>query len=85
MAIKKGDNVIIIAGKEKGKTGTVAKVFPSRGRLIVEGANKVNRRIKPKKRGDKGQMVEIEAPLNASNVMLLDGKKRIRLSKRVTK
>lgn len=85
MKIKKGDNVIIITGKSKGQTGTVGKVFPATGRLIVTGANKVTRRQKAKKRGEKGQTVEVEAALNASNVMLLDGKKRIRVSKRSAK
>jgi len=78
MKIKKGDNVIIIAGKSKGATGKVGQVFPETGRLIVEGANKVTRRIKAKKRGEKGQVVEREASLSISNVMLLEGKQRVR-------
>ncbi len=76
--IKKGDTVIIIAGKSKGMTGKVGKVFTATGRLIVEGANKVNRRQKAKKKGEKGQTVQVEAAINASNVMLVEGKARVR-------
>ncbi|MCC6198957.1 50S ribosomal protein L24 [Candidatus Nomurabacteria bacterium] len=85
MTIKKGDNIIIIAGKEKGTTGTVEKVFPATGRIIVSGANKVTRHLKPKKRTEKGQTVQVEASLHASNVMLVDGKKRLRREKRAKK
>ncbi len=85
MKIKKGDSIIIIAGKEKGTTGTIEKIFPATGRVIVSGANKVTRRIKPKKRGDKGQTVQVEASLHGSNVMLVDGKKRLRREKRTKK
>lgn len=78
MKIKKGDNVIIISGKSKGMTGKVGKVFLGTGRLVVEGANKVTIRQKAKKRGEKGQTIEREASVHASNVMLVEGKKGVR-------
>lgn len=85
MKIKKGDNVIVISGKSKGATGTVAKVIPATNRVIIEGANKIKRRMKPKKRGEKGSVVEREAALHSSNVMLVDAdtKKRSRVGKKL--
>jgi len=74
MKIKKGDNVIVIAGKSKGHTGTVIKSIPSANRVVVEGANKVTRRMKSKKRGEKGSIVEREAAMHVSNVKLASGK-----------
>jgi len=83
MKIKKGDNVIVIAGKNKGATGKVGEVFSATGRVIVEGVNKVTRRQKAKKRGEKGQIVEREASINASNVMLVEGKTRVRTGSKI--
>jgi large subunit ribosomal protein L24 len=78
MKIKKGDKVIVIAGKHKGENGTVVRVLPDVGRVIVEGVNKVKRHVKPKTRGEKGQIVEREAAFHASNVMLVDPKEGTR-------
>lgn len=78
MKIKKGDNVIVRTGKSKGTTGTVLKVFTATGRLLVAGANKVTRRVKAKKKGEKGSVVEKESSLHLSNVMLVEGKKGVR-------
>lgn len=78
MKIKKGDNVIVKTGKSKGETGTVLRVFPATNRVIVAGANKITRRVKSKKRGEKGSVVEKEASLHISNVMLVEGKKGVR-------
>ncbi len=74
MKIKKGDNVIIIAGKNKGQKGTVSKVFSATNRVVIAGVNKVKRHQKPKNRNEKGSIIEIEAPINASNVMVVDPK-----------
>ena len=79
MKIKKGDNVIVIAGKHKGQTGTVAKVIKETGRVIVGGVNKATVRVKAKRKTEKGSTVEREAPLHASNVMLVEGGKRTRV------
>ena len=73
MKIKKGDNVIIIAGKDRGRQGKVARTFPKLGKLIVEGMNLQKRREKPRQQGKKGQTVQIAAPLAVSNVMLYCG------------
>ncbi len=73
MKIKKGDEVIVIAGKDKGKKGVIVKVIPDERRVIVGGVNKVKRHQKPG-RGGAGGIVEKAAPLHASNVMLVDPK-----------
>lgn len=73
MKLKKGDDVIVIAGREKGKQGKIVKVIPDERRVIVGGVNKVKRHSKPSREGA-GGIVEKEAPLHVSNVMLLDPK-----------
>lgn len=70
MSLKKGDNVIVISGKDKGKQGKVARVFRDRDRVSVEGVNFAKRRIKPKRSGEKGQVVEVSLPLHISNVLI---------------
>lgn len=72
MKIKKGDKVKILAGKDKGKTGTIEKVFPKTGRVIVGGANILKRHSKPKKQGEKGTIIEMASPVDASNVKKQD-------------
>ncbi len=75
MKIKKGDNVIITAGKDKGKKGAVLKVIPKENRLIVEGLNIRKRHESSRKSGTKkGQIVEVAVPMDASNVMVVDAK-----------
>lgn len=75
MKLKKGDQVVIIAGKEKGKTGTITKVSPTTNRVIVAGLNMNKKATKPNAQtGEGGGIVEKEAPLHASNVMILDPK-----------
>jgi large subunit ribosomal protein L24 len=74
LAIKKNDKVIVIAGKDKGKTGRVLKVFPKDERVLVEKIN-VSKKAKRKTQQDpKGGFSEIEMPLHRSNVMLIDKK-----------
>ena len=68
MAIKKGDNVIVLTGKDKGKKGTVLKVLPKEDRVIVEGVNMTKRHMKPQRRGEKGQIVEKSVSIHISNV-----------------
>ena len=74
MNIKKGDNVIIVTGKDKGKKGKVARVFPRRNLVLVENMNVKKYHQKPKKSGEKGQILSVAAPIDASNVMLADPK-----------
>ena len=72
MFIKKNDKVKVIAGKYKGKEGTVEKVFPSKERVIVKGVNIVKKHQKPTNANPNGGIVEVEAPIHVSNVMLID-------------
>ncbi len=74
MKIKKNDTVTVIAGNSKGKTGKVLKVFHEKNRVIVEGVNIVKRHSKPTQRVPQGGIVQKEASINASNVMLIDPK-----------
>ena len=79
MKIKKGDNVIVIAGKDKGKTGKVTRSFPVRDQVIVEGLNTVTKHQKNRQVRSQGQIIEKSAPIHVSNVALLEGKKAVRL------
>ena len=72
MFIKKNDKVKVIAGKDKGKEGTVEKVFPSKERVIVKGVNIVKKHQKPTNANPNGGIVEVEAPIHVSNVRLTD-------------
>ena len=74
MRIKKGDKVVVIAGKEKGKEGTVTKVLTKEDRVVVEGLNKVVKHVKPNQTNNDGKIVNKEAPIHVSNVALLDPK-----------
>jgi large subunit ribosomal protein L24 len=75
MKLKKGDQVVIIAGKDKGKTGTVAKVSPTTNKVVVTGLNIIKKATKPNPQtSEGGGILEKEAPIHASNVMLLDAK-----------
>ena len=71
MRIKKGDQVKIISGKDRGKTGTVLKVLSENNRISIEGINSYKKRMRPKKQGQKGETVTVVRPLHASNVLLL--------------
>jgi large subunit ribosomal protein L24 len=84
MKLKKGDNVIVIAGKSKGQTGKISKVVIATNRVIIDGVNKTKRHMKPRASGEKGTTVEKESALHASNVMLVDDKGKA-TRKRVTK
>ena len=72
--IKKGDNIIVIAGSDKGKKGKVAKVFPKKQKAIVEGVNIKKRKQKPKQKGQKGQIIDVTMPIHISNIMRSDSK-----------
>lgn len=74
MKIKKEDTVIVISGNYKDKTGKVLKVFPKAERVIVEGVNIRKRHTKPNQTSPQGGIIEKEAPINVSNVMVLDPK-----------
>ncbi|MBT3690545.1 50S ribosomal protein L24 [bacterium] len=74
MKIKKGDNVKVTVGKDKGKTGKVSQVFIKQNKVVVEGLNIRFKHMKPKKQNEQGQRIEFSAPLDASNVMIIDPK-----------
>lgn len=71
MKIKKGDNVVVIAGKEKGKTGKVLEVNAADGKVTVDNVNVVKKHQKPKNQQDKGGIISKVAPVDCSNVMVL--------------
>ena len=73
MSIRKNDQVLVRAGKDRGKKGRVLSVVPGKNRVIVEGVNVIKRHTRPNpQKNIKGGIVEREAPIHASNVMLLD-------------
>ena len=69
MNVKKGDEVIVIAGKDKGKTGKVVQVIPSQDKVVVEGVAIVKRHTKPTQKMPQGGIIEKEAAIHVSNVM----------------
>ena len=77
--IKKGDTVQIIAGKDKGQEGKVLSVNPKTNRVVVEGLNMVTKHTKPSQANPNGGIVEKEAPIDISNVMLVVGGKTTRV------
>jgi len=95
--VRKNDTVQVISGDFSGKTGRVVKVFPDKNRALVEGLNIVKRHTKPNRKTQQGGIVQKEAPIHLSNLMLicpktgkptrtgvsiLEGGKRVRFSKR---
>ncbi|MFA6392636.1 MAG: 50S ribosomal protein L24 [Candidatus Paceibacterota bacterium] len=72
MKIKKGDNVIVIAGASKGKKGKVLKAVPSLNKVVVEGVNTRKKAHKSKNKGDPSQILEISMPVHVSNVKKID-------------
>ena len=71
MKIKKGDNVLITAGKDKGRTGKIMKAFPKDLKVLVEGINLKKKHVRPKRDGEKGQVVEIPATIDISNLKMI--------------
>lgn len=96
MKIKKGDKVVVMAGKDRSKIGKVLRVLPVNNQVVVEGVNVRQRRARPKKAGEKGQVVSMAFPLAASKVMVrcdrcgrgvrigyrFDGQTKIRICRR---
>ena len=69
--VRRGDRVKVISGKDAGKEGKVLKAFPERQRVVVEGVNKVKKHQRPTQKQPQGGILEIEAPVHVSNVMLI--------------
>ncbi len=74
MKIKKGDNVIVITGKDRSKEGTVIRTFPKTERVLIEGINMVTKHQKSRQRGTLGQIIEKPTPIHVSNVAIKDSK-----------
>ena len=82
--VKKGDNVVVIAGKDKGKKGKGLQAFPSESRVIIEGVNIIKRHTRPTQKMPQGGIIEREAPVHVSNVMPFCSKcgKGVRITKK---
>ena len=84
--IKKGDSVVVLSGKDKGKTGTVAKVLPKDGKVVVEGVNMIARHRKPSQANPQGGIDRYEAPMHIAKVAVADPKDgkatRVRIEER---
>ena len=74
MHVKKGDKVMVISGKDKGKTGVILSAVPKKDRVFVEGVNIVKKHVKPNQLNPQGGIVSQEAAIHVSNVMLIDPK-----------
>ena len=74
MRVKRNDQVIVLSGEYRGKKGKVLKAFPKQNRVIVEGVNFIKRHMRPSQQMPQGGIVEKEAPIHASNVILVDPK-----------
>ena len=68
MKIKVGDSVLVLAGKDKGKTGRVVKTMAKKDKVVVEGINIVKKHVKPNRANENGGIFDIEAPIHVSNV-----------------
>lgn len=74
MHVKKGDEVVVITGKDKGKKGRVLASFPSDSKVLVEGVNLMKKHSRPSQRNPQGGILTQEAPIHVSNVMIVDPK-----------
>lgn len=82
MNFKVGDKVVVIAGKDKGKEGKIIKTLKNDNKVVVEEINMVTKHVKPSAQNENGGIIKVEAPIHASNVMVLDPKtkKRTRIA-----
>lgn len=76
MHIKKGDNVVVLSGTNKGKRGKVAKMLPKKGLAVVEGVNMKKKHQRPRQEGKKGQTIDIAVPMRVSKLALADKPKK---------
>ncbi len=79
MKLKKGDTVEVITGKDKGKQGEIAFVFPKTNKIIVNGINVASKHQRPQRANDPGGIIEKDMPLDASNVMLVHKGRKVRV------
>ncbi len=73
MYLKKGDTVKILSGKDSGKRGKVLKIDVEGNKVIIDGVNVYKKHVRPKKQGEKGEIISLPRPLNASNVQIICG------------
>ena len=85
MKVKVGDNVKVIAGKDKGKTGRVIKTLKKDNKVVVEGINIIKKHVKPNRMNEVGSIVEVEAPIHVSNVKLVEETKKETKKAKTTK
>jgi len=71
MKIKKNDTVLVISGKDKGRKGKIIEILSSKSRILVEGINLKKKHVKPKKQGEKGQIIQIPGSMSVSNVKII--------------
>lgn len=85
MKIHKGDTILVVSGKDRGKTGKVLKVFPKENKILVENINLRKKHIKPRRAGEKGQIISLPAPMSVSNVKFICSKcgKAVRLGYKI--
>jgi large subunit ribosomal protein L24 len=83
MKLKKGDNVVVIAGKDKGVEGEIAQVFPTRNKIIVTGVNTAKKHSKPNRRNQQGGIIDRDMPIDVSNVMLVHKGKPTRVGYKI--
>ncbi len=83
MKIKKGDNVIVIAGKDKGKKGVIEKTLIATNKVVVEGVNIVTKHQKNKRTRSQGQIIEKAMPIHASNVAIEEDGKPVRIGYKI--
>jgi large subunit ribosomal protein L24 len=74
MKLKKGDTVLIISGKDRGRKGKILKALPKEQKILVESINLKKKHVRPKREEEKGQVVQIPAPIHVSNVKLICSK-----------
>ena len=72
LSVKKGDNVLVIAGREKGKRGVIERVIPEDNRVVIAGVNLRKRHLKPSKKHPRGGIIEMAGTMHRSNVMVID-------------
>ncbi len=96
MKLKKGDNVMVLSGNYRGKTGEILDVIPKKDKIIVKGVNVRKKHVKPKKQGEEGGIIETEIAINSSKVNIvcpkcgkttrigykIDGDKKVRICKK---
>ncbi len=85
MRLKKGDTIQVNAGKDRGKTGKIIRIFTKNGTAMVEGINMFKKHVRPKQQGGKGEIVSVASPMNMANLMLYCGScgKGVRVGHRV--